>query len=100
MPGHFTRRKPEISAEERGELERWLRRPKTSQALAYGHGLSWPAKAGPATWPLRRNWKRRAKRWGSGGGGFSSAAVTDCSTKLVRELHDRFAMRTWNECLH
>ena len=34
MPGHFTRQKPEISAEERGELERWLRRPKTSQALA------------------------------------------------------------------
>ena len=34
MPNHFTRQKPEISAEEREELQRWVRRPKTSQALA------------------------------------------------------------------
>jgi transposase len=34
MPNHFTRQKPEISAEQRDELQRWLRRPKTSQALA------------------------------------------------------------------
>ena len=33
MPNHFTRQKPEISAEQRDELQRWLRRPKTSQAL-------------------------------------------------------------------
>lgn len=34
MPNHFTRQKPSISPEQRAELERWLRRPKTSQALA------------------------------------------------------------------
>jgi DNA-binding CsgD family transcriptional regulator len=34
MPNHFTRQKPEISAKEREELQRWVRRPKTSQALA------------------------------------------------------------------
>jgi transposase len=34
MPNHFTRQKPEISAEQREELQRWVRRPKTSQALA------------------------------------------------------------------
>lgn len=35
MPNHFTRQKPEITAEQREELQRWLRRPKTSQALAF-----------------------------------------------------------------
>jgi len=34
MPNHFTRQKPEITPEQREELQRWLRRPKTSQALA------------------------------------------------------------------
>jgi transposase len=34
MPNHFTREKPDVSPEQRQELERWLRRPKTSQALA------------------------------------------------------------------
>jgi transposase len=34
MANHFTRQKPAISAEQKQELERWLRRPKTSQALA------------------------------------------------------------------
>jgi transposase len=34
MANHYTRQKPEISAEQREELLRWVRRPKTSQALA------------------------------------------------------------------
>lgn len=34
MPNHYTRQKPEVSAEQKAELERWLRRSKTSQALA------------------------------------------------------------------
>ena len=36
MPNHFTGQKPEISAEQRDEPQRWVRRPKTSQALALG----------------------------------------------------------------
>ncbi len=34
MPNHHTREIPEPSPEQREELERWLRRPKTAQALA------------------------------------------------------------------
>lgn len=34
MPNHFTREELALSAEQKQELERWLRRPKTSQALA------------------------------------------------------------------
>jgi len=34
VPNHFTRQKPEISPEQKEELQRWVRRPKTSQALA------------------------------------------------------------------
>ena len=34
MANHHTRAIPELSADERGELERWVRRRKTSQALA------------------------------------------------------------------
>lgn len=34
MPNHYTRNIPVLSNEERVELKRWVRRPKTSQALA------------------------------------------------------------------
>ena len=34
MPNHHTRMVPELSETEREELKRWLRRPKTAQALA------------------------------------------------------------------
>lgn len=34
VPNHHTRETPELSQEQRQELQRWLRRPKTSQALA------------------------------------------------------------------
>ena len=34
MANHHTRAVPQLSASEREELERWVRRPKTSQALA------------------------------------------------------------------
>ena len=34
MPNHHTRQAPVLSEQEREELQRWLRRPKTAQALA------------------------------------------------------------------
>ena len=33
MANHYTRVTPELSGEQRAELERWVRRPKTAQAL-------------------------------------------------------------------
>ena len=35
MANHHTREKPEITAEQKEELGRWARRPKTAQALAF-----------------------------------------------------------------
>ena len=34
MPNHHTREVPELSEDQRQELQRWLRRQKTAQALA------------------------------------------------------------------
>jgi len=34
MPNHSTREEPQVSAEQKQELEHWLRRPKTSRAMA------------------------------------------------------------------
>ena len=33
MANHHTRQTPDIATGDRSELERWVRRPKTSQAL-------------------------------------------------------------------
>ncbi len=34
MPNHHTRGAPEVSEDDRKELQRWLRRRKTAQSLA------------------------------------------------------------------
>lgn len=53
MANRHTRHTPELAGDDQSELERWLRRSKTSPALALRAGSYWsaPPVVGTRPWP-------------------------------------------------
>ena len=96
MANHHTRTVPQLSAGERAELEQWVRRPKTSQALALRARIVLAGAAGESDIAVAERlgttrvtvgkWRRR----------FVAARATACLTRRGPGLRARSATRTWS----
>ena len=83
-----------LSGEERETLERWARRPKSSQALAFRCRIVLAAAEGGRAGRSRPPWTRPARRWASGRAGSRGAASMGCMMSRGRVSRARSAMRT------
>ena len=82
-----------LSGEQRETLERWARRPKSSQALAFRCRIVLAAAEGRSSTEIAAELGCNANTVGKWRGRFARAASTGCMTSRGRASHARSAMR-------
>ena len=83
MANHYTRQIPDLSEAQEQELQRWVRRAKTAQALVLRARIVLQTAAGKSDMEVA------GQLWASGGGGFCAPAAMACWTSRARERRAR-----------
>ena len=83
MANHHTRQVPALSADQREELQRWLRRGKTSQALASRARIVLACAEGGSDLAVARDLGTTRGPSANGGAASCRTAVTGCWTRHV-----------------
>jgi FixJ family two-component response regulator len=87
-----------LDPEEREVLERWVRRPKTSQALAFRCRIVLQAAEGATSKEIALQLGCNPSTVGRCEAASRGAASTVCTTSRGRESHARSVTPTWSAC--
>ena len=81
----------------RETLERWVRRPKTAQALALRARMILGCAEGRSNTPRwAPTWECPMRRWGNGVPDSWNGGWTDCRTNRAADGLERLPMTTWS----
>ena len=81
---------------ERETLERWVRRPKTAQALALRARMILGCAEGRSNTTVGTDLECPMRRWGNGVPGSWNGGWTDCRTNRAADGLERLPMTTWS----
>ena len=89
MANHYTRQIPDLSEAQEQELQRWVRRAKTAQALVLRARIVLQTAAGKSDMEVAGQLGTTRATVGKGGGGFCATAAMACWTSRARERRAR-----------